>query len=81
MQPENKSFDPTFVRLSDRILFALKLALDQEDVMICDILVKALELSMTRHTGGGDFVERRDYSPEIEATLDRLAALKEGKGP
>ena len=31
---------------------------------------------MTRNTGGGAFVERRDYPPEIEDALDRLIALK-----
>lgn len=73
---DTKKFDSTLVRLSDRILFALNLALDQEDVTISNILVKALDLSMTRHTGGGEFVERRDYPQEVEVAMDRLAALR-----
>ena len=41
---EAKDFDDNrYIRLSDRILFALEMALDQEDVTICDALVRALE--------------------------------------
>lgn len=72
-----KDFDDNrFIRLSDRILFALQLALEQEDVELGECLVKALELAMTRNTGGGEFIERRDYPPEIDAALDKLAAIK-----
>jgi len=71
--------DNRFIRLSDRILFALEMALLQEDVPIADNLARALEMSMTRNTGGGEFVERRDYPPEIEAALNKLDALKASK--
>ncbi len=64
------------IRLSDRILSALELALEQEDVKISELLTKALEQSMTRNTGGGEFVERRDYPPEIEQAMDRLNDLR-----
>ena len=64
------------IRLSDRILSALELALQQEDVKISELLTKALEQSMTRNTGGGEFVERRDYPPEIEQAMDRLNDLR-----
>lgn len=81
MPIEAKDFDDNrYIRLSDRILFALEMALEQEDVAICDALVRALEMSMTRNTGGGEFIERRDYPPEIDAALDRLAQIKEQKG-
>jgi len=63
-------------RLSDRIFYALQLAVEQEDTKISDTLVLALEQSMTRNTGGGEFVERRDYPPEVEAVLDKLHRLK-----
>lgn len=63
-------------RLSDRILFALDLALEQEDLEIAEILNRAMELSMTRHTGGGEFVERRDYPSAVETTLENLRTLK-----
>ena len=46
----------TKVRLSDRILSALELSLDQNDLKIAEILTNALEMSMTRKAGGGEFV-------------------------
>jgi len=64
------------IRLSDRILSALELALEQDDVRIAELLTSAMELSMTRNTGGGEFIERRDYPPEIEKAMDKLQALK-----
>lgn len=64
-------------RLSDRILFALELALQQQDLELSEGLNNALELSMTRNTGGGEFIERRDYPKEIE---DALASLRKLKG-
>jgi hypothetical protein len=69
-------FDPRSIRLSDRILYALELALEQKDVELSKMLVRALELSMTRNTGGGEFIERRDYPPEIESALDTLADIE-----
>ncbi len=69
---ENAAF-----RLSDRILKALELALEQDDVKIAEILTSALDMSMTRNAGGGDFVERRDYSPEMEAAMEKLHTLQE----
>jgi hypothetical protein len=65
------------IRLSDRILSALELALKQEDVKIAETLTRALELAMTRNTGGGEFVERRDYPPELEDAMSSLQALKD----
>jgi hypothetical protein len=66
-------------RLSDRILYAMKLAIDQSDIKVADALVHALELSMTRNTGGGEFVERRDYPPEVEKELNKLRQIKNNK--
>ncbi len=63
-------------RLSDRILFALELALDQNDVGISETLTRALEMSMTRNTGGGEFVERRDYPADMEAAMKKLGELR-----
>lgn len=65
------------IRLSDRILSALELALEQKDLKICEALTRALEMSMTRNTGGGEFIERRDYPPEIERAMDELYALRD----
>lgn len=64
-------------RLSDRIFFALELAIEQKSIDIADALVNALELSMTRNSGGGEFVERRDYPLEIESVLKKLRELKD----
>ncbi len=64
------------IRLSDRILSALDLALEQNDYKIADNLARVLELSMTRNSGGGKFTERRDYPPEIERAMDKLAELR-----
>lgn len=68
------------IRLSDRILSALELSLEQEDLKISELLTRALEHSMTRNTGGGDFIERRDYPPEIEKAMDQLFALRDKVG-
>ena len=65
------------IRLSDRILSSLELSLVQDDLKIAELLTQALELAMTRNTGGGEFVERRDYPPEIEAAMDKLYDLRE----
>ncbi|MEK7801367.1 MAG: hypothetical protein AAB276_02835 [Pseudomonadota bacterium] len=63
-------------RLSDRIFYALCLAIDQKDTAVADSLLNALEQSMTRNSGGGEFVERRDYPPEVEKVLARLREIK-----
>lgn len=64
-------------RLSDRILYAIELALEQKDIEIAESLNRILELSMTRNTGGGEFIERRDYPREIEKLIAELRALKD----
>ena len=68
------------IRLSDRILSALELALEQDDIKISELLTRALELAMTRNTGGGEFIERRDYPPEIEEAMSRLYDLRDKQG-
>ncbi len=65
------------IRLSDRILSALELSLEQDDIKISELLTKALDLAMTRNTGGGEFIERRDYPPEIEAAMSILHDLRD----
>ena len=64
------------IRLSDRILSALQLSLEQEDIKIAEILRSAMEQAMTRNTGGGEFIERRDYPPALEDAMDKLADLR-----
>ena len=53
------------------------LALEQEDLEIADSLRSSLELARTRNTGGGEFVERRNYPERIQKAMDTLKALKE----
>ncbi len=65
------------IRLSDRILSSLELALEQDDLKIAEILTRALEQAMTRNTGGGEFIERRDYPPEIEKAMNKLHDLRD----
>ena len=68
------------IRLSDRILSALELSLQQDDLKISETLTRALEQAMTRNTGGGEFVERRDYPPEIESAMSKLYELRDKGG-
>lgn len=68
--------DKLATRLSDRILFALELSLEQGDVAISESLTRALEMAMTRNTGGGEFVERRDYPAAMEAAMKILTDLR-----
>jgi hypothetical protein len=63
-------------RLSDRVFYALKLAVEQKDGDVASALVKILELAMTRNSGGGEFVERRDFPEEVEALLNQARSLK-----
>ena len=67
------------IRLSDRILSALELSLEQNDLKISELLTRALEHAMTRNTGGGEFIERRDYPSEIEAAMSKLYVLRDSE--
>lgn len=63
-------------RLGDRILHALDLALEQEELEIAEHLARALEEAMTRF-GGSGATERRDVPEAILTALDRLEVLRE----
>lgn len=63
-------------RLSDRIVFAMELAINQGDYKTGEILARALELSMTRMAGGGGFTERRDYPAHVEKLMVKLDELR-----
>jgi hypothetical protein len=65
-----------YKRLSDRILFAFELAVEQGDVSIADHLMQAMETAMTRAAGGKDFVERRELAPEYQAAISQYEDLK-----
>lgn len=77
MEAHDLDDNRNWIRLSDRILQALELSLKQQDLKISELLTRALEMSMTRHTGGGEFIERRDYPPEIEDAMAKLFELRE----
>ena len=63
-------------RLSDRILSALQLALEQKDLDIAEELAAALEKAMTRLAGGQSFEERRDFPEALDKALADLDALR-----
>ncbi|MDP7141776.1 MAG: hypothetical protein QF692_08110 [Alphaproteobacteria bacterium] len=71
--------DKSHLRLSDRILFALEKALEQEDIEVSEQLINALDLSMTRNTGGGEFVERRVYPSDIDKAMEKLNTIRAQK--
>ena len=63
-------------RLSDRVLEALQMSLAQDDLSISEILAHALELALTRGAGGEDFVERREFSSDVEQAFNDLDELR-----
>ena len=65
-----------FKRLSDRILYALQLAIEQKDLKIAESLNVALEASLTRKAGGKGFVERREFTAEYDAAMQKLNSLR-----
>jgi hypothetical protein len=69
-----------YKRLSDRILFALELSVEQQDLPISKDLVAAMEKSITRASGGKDFVERRELAPEYDAVLTQYETLRDKEG-
>jgi hypothetical protein len=62
-------------RLSDRILRALELALDQSDLAASEHLEKAFEAVMTRF-GGPNVVEKRDMPEAMLRIYERLTELR-----
>ncbi|MFN8720897.1 MAG: hypothetical protein ACK5YI_08725 [Rhodospirillales bacterium] len=62
-------------RLSDLIVPALELAIEQERLASAEHLLRALEESLTAF-GGVDAVERRDVTDEVVALFDGVDALR-----
>ncbi|MBP2312419.1 hypothetical protein [Azospirillum soli] len=62
-------------RLGDRILSALELALEQENLEVSEHLAKALEETLTRF-GGAGVEDHRDLSENLLLALDRLDRLR-----
>lgn len=71
--------DSQYQRLSDKILDALKLCIEQKDADVSEVLNRALQMSMTRGAGGKDFVERRDFAEDVEKTLELYEALRSSR--
>lgn len=65
------------LRLSDRILSALELALDQGDLEVSEILLSAIDHTLLRK---GEQAERRDYPPELDAALAKIHLLRAKAG-
>lgn len=61
-------------RLSDKILAAFDQACDRQEVEVAELLVKALELALTRTGGKGNVDKRQELGPVLEAyaRLERL---------
>lgn len=62
-------------RLGERILQALEMALDQQELEIAEHLATALELSLTRF-GGPGAIDKRLMPPGLEPAFQRLKALR-----
>ncbi len=62
-------------RLGDRILWALDLALDQDNLDVAEHLESAFEAAMTRF-GGPDAVEQRDLPEAMLRVYERLDNLR-----
>lgn len=65
-----------YQRLSDSILKALELSLDQKDVAISDLLRRALDMALKRNAGERDYIDRRDNSEDIEKAVRKLEELR-----
>lgn len=66
----------TYQRLSDLIVKAFDLAVDQKDAAIADLLRRALEMTIKRNASGRSQVERRSRIEELEYAVGRLEKLK-----
>jgi hypothetical protein len=64
-------------RLSDKILVAFNQACDQRDLDVADLLLQALDLTLTREAR--EYDQRRELGPVVEAYA-RLRSLREA-GP
>ena len=59
-------------RLSDKILFAFNQACDQGYFDVAEVLIKALELALTRQGGAG----RTDNRQNLQAVTDAYSRLQ-----
>ena len=64
-------------RLSDKLLVAFDQACDQNLVAVAELLLRALETTLTREGGAKNVDKRQDLGPVI-AAYARLKELKDG---
>jgi hypothetical protein len=62
-------------RLSDKILAAFNQACEQGQIAVAELLVRALELALTRE-GGANRVDKRERMEPVIAAYERLRALQ-----
>ncbi len=63
-------------RLSDKILAAFDQACDRRELDVAELLVKALEITLTRVGGHGQVDQRKNIEPLTEA-FARLQQLRQ----
>lgn len=68
------------IRLSDRILSALELSIQQNDLEISEMLLAAIEKTLIRKNHDANFVERRDYPVELDDALMKIAEMRKKAG-
>ncbi|HEX7969859.1 MAG TPA: hypothetical protein VF502_16665 [Stellaceae bacterium] len=66
-------------RLSDKILAAFDQACDRGEIEVAELLVRALELTLTRVGGKGSVDQRDELGPVLEAYA-RLKQRRSGLG-
>lgn len=64
-------------RLSDKILAAFNQACERHELDVAELLVKALEVTLTRVGGKGSVDQRQELGPVVEA----YAKLQQLRGP
>jgi hypothetical protein len=67
-------------RLSDKLLAAFDQACEQGQVEVAELVLKALELVLTREAGPGERERRAHLGPVVEA-FGRLKMLREKVEP
>jgi hypothetical protein len=70
---------PQHRRLSDKILSAFDQACQQHELDVAELLVKALELTLTRAGGKGNVDKRHELGPVVEA-YEKLQRLRKDVG-
>ncbi len=70
--------EPQMRRISDKVLAAFNQACDVPDIEVAEMLLRTLELILTRQ-GGADSAEKRNDMTAILEAYGRLLGLKGGQ--